>query len=174
MNLPNLLTMSRFVMIPLFLALYFNDHSVAALCIVLLAGLTDLLDGYIARSSGQVTVTGIMLDPLADKLMMLAVVAALVIGREIPGSAAVIMAFREIGMIASSAYFYFRGMKTVPANGLGKVTTFVYYLAILLLFLGLPGGTAALWCAIALSFVATGVYFMKFRNLNGVPETNAK
>ncbi|MGG1314804.1 MULTISPECIES: CDP-diacylglycerol--glycerol-3-phosphate 3-phosphatidyltransferase [Cohnella] len=168
MNLPNMMTMSRFVMIPLFLVLYFDDHPVAALCIVLLAGLTDLLDGYIARRSGQVTATGVMLDPLADKLMMLSVIVALVVGGEIPWSAAAIMAVREIGMIASSAFFYFRGMKTVPANMLGKVTTFVYYVAIMLLFLGLPGGTAALWCAIVLSFVATGVYFLKFRTLNSV------
>jgi cardiolipin synthase len=166
MNVPNMLTMSRFVMIPLFLALYFNDRSVAALFIVLLAGLTDLLDGYIARRSGQITTTGIMLDPLADKLMMLAVVASLLFGGEIPWSAGVTMAVREVGMIASSAFFHFRGMKTVPANAFGKVTTFFYYLAILLLFLNLPGGVPVLWCGIALSYVTTGVYFMQFRDLN--------
>ena len=166
MNVPNMLTMSRFVMIPLFLALYFNDHSVAALLIVLLAGLTDLLDGYIARRSGKITTAGIMLDPLADKLMMLSVVAALLVSGEIPWAAAAIMAIRELGMIASSTYFYFRGMKTVPANAFGKVTTAVYYLAIMLLFLDQPGGIVVLWCAIVLSFVTTGVYLMKFRYLN--------
>lgn len=166
MNIPNLLTLSRFVMIPLFLALYFYDHPVIALFVVLLAGLTDLLDGYIARRSGQITQTGIMLDPLADKLMMLSIVAALLIGGDIPWSAAVTMAIREVGMIASSAFFHFRGMRTVPANVFGKVTTFVYYLAILLLFLDLQGGVLTLWCAIVLSFVTTGVYFMQFRHLN--------
>jgi cardiolipin synthase len=166
MNVPNMLTMSRFVMIPLFLALYFNDHSVAALLVVLLAGLTDLLDGYIARRSGQITITGIMLDPLADKLMMLSVVAALLIKGEIPWAAAILMGIREVGMIASSAFFHFRGRRTVPANVFGKVTTAVYYLAIMLLFLDLPGGVAALWCAVVLSFVTTGVYFIKFRYLN--------
>lgn len=166
MNVPNMLTMSRFVMIPLFVALYFYDHPVAALIVVLLAGLTDLLDGYIARRSGQITQTGIMLDPLADKLMMLSIVASLLIGGEIPWSAAATMAFREVGMIASSAYFYFRGRRTVPANIYGKFTTFVYYLAILLLFLDLRGGVEVLWCAIALSFVTTGIYLMQFRHLN--------
>ncbi len=166
MNVPNMLTMSRFLMIPLFLVLYFYDHPVAALLIVLLAGLTDLLDGYVARRSGQITTTGIMLDPLADKLMMLSVVAALLIGGEIPWAAAAAMAVREVGMIASSAFFHFRGMKTVPANAFGKVTTAVYYLAITLLFLDGPGGVGVLWCAVALSFVTTGVYLMKFRHLN--------
>ncbi|MBB6638121.1 CDP-alcohol phosphatidyltransferase family protein [Cohnella thailandensis] len=166
MNIPNMLTMSRFVLIPLFLAFYFNDHAVTALLIILLAGLTDLLDGYIARRSGQITLTGTMLDPLADKLMMLSVVVALLIGGEIPWSAAAIMAFREVGMIVSSTIFYFRGLRTVPANVYGKLTTFVYYVAIVFLFLDVPGGVGILWCAVALSFVTTGVYLMKFRRLN--------
>ncbi|MFC5700914.1 CDP-alcohol phosphatidyltransferase family protein [Cohnella faecalis] len=166
MNLPNLLTMSRFALIPLFLALYWNDHPVAALLIVLLAGLTDILDGYIARRRGQITVTGSMLDPLADKTMMLTVVLSLLFNEKISWSVGAVMAFREIGMIASSAFFYFRGMKTVPANMMGKATTVVYYVAIVLLFLDQPGGSEVLWCGIALSFVTSGIYFMKFRNLN--------
>ena len=166
MNVPNLLTLSRFALIPLFLVLYRNDHPIAALCIVLLAGLTDILDGYIARRSGQVTTVGVMLDPLADKLMMLAVVMALLFGGKIPWSAGAVMAFREVGMIASSAFFHFRGYKTVPAIGLGKATTVVYYVAVLLLFLDVPGGVALLWVAIAMSFVTTGIYFIKFRSLN--------
>ncbi|THF73126.1 CDP-alcohol phosphatidyltransferase family protein [Cohnella fermenti] len=166
MNVPNMLTMSRFAMIPLFLALYFYDHAVYALLVVLLAGLTDLLDGYIARRSGQITLTGTMLDPLADKLMMMSVIAALLIGGEIPWLAAAAMAFREVGMIVSSAIFHFRGKRTVPANVYGKLTTFVYYVAILFLFLDIEGGVEILWLAVALSFVTTGVYFMTFRRLN--------
>jgi cardiolipin synthase (CMP-forming) len=166
MNLPNFMTMTRFVLIPLFVVLYANDHSITALIVVLLAGLTDILDGYIARRSGQVTVTGIMLDPLADKLMMLTIVISLVAGGEIPWAAAAVMAFREIGMITSSAYFHFRGMRTVPANLLGKATTVVYYAAIMLLLLDLPGGVEVLWSAIVLSFLTSGIYFLQFRHLN--------
>lgn len=166
MNIPNTLTIARFVLIPLFLALYFYDHPVFALFVVLLAGLTDVLDGYLARKNGQVTITGMMLDPLADKLMMLAVVISLLVKGHLPWEAFGLMAFREIGMIVTSAYFYFKGFKSVPANRLGKATTVVYYLAILLLFLEAPGGTPVLWCAIALSYIASGVYLMKFRTLN--------
>jgi len=165
-NLPNMITLSRFALIPLFLILYLDGYAVAALVTVLFAGLTDMLDGYIARRSGQITITGIMLDPLADKLMMLAIVTALLIAHTIPWEAVAVMGFREIGMIASAAYFHFRGMKTVPANLFGKATTIVYYGAIMLLLLDLTGGIALLWCAIALSFVTSGVYFMQFRRLN--------
>ncbi len=168
MNVPNLLTMSRFVLIPVFLVLYFEDYSIAALLTLLLAGFTDFLDGYIARRSGQVTVTGSMLDPLADKLMMLSVILALLIKSVLPLAAFVAMAFRELGMIIGSAIFYFRGFKTVPANGVGKATTIIYYLAITLLLLEQPGGVPALWTGIVLSFVASFIYFMKFKKINGV------
>ncbi|OUM99259.1 MAG: CDP-diacylglycerol--glycerol-3-phosphate 3-phosphatidyltransferase [Paenibacillaceae bacterium ZCTH02-B3] len=167
MNLPNVLTLSRFVMIPLFFAAFFQGQMILALGIVLLAGVTDLLDGYIARSSGQITATGVMLDPLADKLMMLSVVVALVIAKKIPWEAAAAMAVREGGMIASSAIFHFRGKPTLPANALGKLTTFLYYVAIVLLFFDLPGGVQALWFAIALSFAASFVYLAQFRARNG-------
>ncbi|MBO9598997.1 MAG: CDP-alcohol phosphatidyltransferase family protein [Cohnella sp.] len=166
MNIPNTLTMSRFLLIPLFLALYFYDYKISALFIVLLAGLTDVLDGYIARRNGQITLTGMMLDPLADKLMMLAVIIALLAGGALPWEAFGVMAFRELGMIVTSAYFHFTGYKTLPANNLGKVTTVVYYLAILLLFLEAQGGMAVLWFGIGLSYLASFVYLVKFRILN--------
>ncbi len=168
MNVPNLLTMSRFVLIPVFLVLYFEGYALAALLTLLLAGFTDFLDGYLARKNGQVTVTGSMLDPLADKLKMLSVILSLLIKSVLPLSAFIAMAFRELGMIVGSAVFYFRGFKTVPANGVGKATTIIYYLAITLLMLELPGGVPVLWGGIALSFIASFIYFMKFRKINGV------
>jgi len=166
MNVPNMITLSRFALIPLFLYLYLEGYAVAALITVLVAGFTDMLDGYIARRSGQITIAGSLLDPLADKLMMLAIVTALLIGGTIPWEAVAVMGFREIGMIVSATFFHFRGMKTVPANAFGKATTIVYYGAIMLLLLDLTGGIALLWCAIVLSFVTSAVYFMKFRHLN--------
>lgn len=166
MNLPNVLTLSRFALIPLFLILYLNGNSVAAVFIVLLSGLTDILDGYIARRSGKITLTGMMLDPLADKLMMLSIVTALLIKGVIPWSAVAVMAVREVGMIASSAFFHFRGLKTVPANFIGKATTVINYAAIFMLLLSIPGGLALLWTGIALSLLATGVYIFRFCHLN--------
>ena len=166
MNVPNILTLSRFFLIPLFFVLYINDEPITALCVLLIAGVTDLLDGYIARRTGQVTVTGSMLDPLADKLLILTVVLALLMKGILPWAAFIIMAFRECVMIVSSAIYHFRGLKTVPANLVGKATTVIYYTAITLMFLKQPGGVALLWCGIALSFVASVIYFMKFKSIN--------
>ncbi len=72
MNLPNTLTLLRFFFIPLYLFLYFSEipgRIYWAFGVLLLAGLTDVIDGYLARRNKQVTQLGIMLDPLADKLI---------------------------------------------------------------------------------------------------------
>ncbi len=79
MNIPNMLTISRFVLIPVYLVIFFNGHIQVAFFILLAAGLTDILDGYIARTRGLITPVGVMLDPLADKSMMIAVILSLLI-----------------------------------------------------------------------------------------------
>lgn len=166
MNVPNILTISRLFLIPLFFVLYINGESMFALGVLLVAGLTDFFDGYIARRTGQITVTGSMLDPLADKLLILSVILALLIKNILPWTAFTVMAFREVVMIVGSAIYHFRGLKTVPANLLGKATTCIYYIAFTLMFLEQPGGVALLWSGIALSFITSVIYFMKFKSIN--------
>ncbi len=84
MNLPNKLTISRVVMIPVFIALFyvnFKGHYFAALAVFLIASLTDLLDGKIARKYNLVTNLGKFLDPIADKILVL---SALVVMLTVP------------------------------------------------------------------------------------------
>ncbi|MFC7751179.1 CDP-alcohol phosphatidyltransferase family protein [Paenibacillus thermoaerophilus] len=171
MNLPNLLTIGRLLMIPLYLFLFFAGHPMRALVVLFMAGATDVLDGYLARRRGQVTSLGSMLDPLADKLMLLAVVLSLLIGGWIPWQAAAAMALRDAGMIAGSAFFHFRGKMTVPANAMGKLTTVFYYIAILFIFFKVPIAIPFLWGVIGLSFVTSAVYILLFRNLNDMGQT---
>ncbi len=105
MNIPNILTLSRIVMIPVFVIIFylpFSWHYLAACVIFVLAAITDGLDGYYARKLGQTSALGAFLDPVADKLMIavvlvllvedqpsiwLALPAAVIIGREITISA---------------------------------------------------------------------------------------
>lgn len=70
MNLPNTLTLARIGMIPFFIYFLLRGERMYALGVLCLAGLTDLLDGYLARTQGQVTKLGSILDPLADKLLV--------------------------------------------------------------------------------------------------------
>ncbi|MBZ2168194.1 MULTISPECIES: CDP-diacylglycerol--glycerol-3-phosphate 3-phosphatidyltransferase [Marinobacter] len=129
MNLPNILTLSRIIMIPVFVVIFYLpvDWSyLVSACIFALAGMTDWLDGYLARKLNQSTPFGAFLDPVADKLMVavalavlieehanfiLTLPASVIIGREI-----VISALREwmaeIGSRASVAVSYIGKIKT--------------------------------------------------------------
>ncbi len=166
MNLPNLLTMFRFVLIPVYVYFILQGMLYEGLAVVIVAGITDVLDGYIARKRQQVTMIGKMLDPLADKTLMIVVVLSFVYLRFIPWQAALVLFIREAGMIAGSAIFHFRGYKTVPANVLGKLTTVLYYIAILFIFLQFEFAVTYLWIVIIFSFLTSIVYVMQFRSLN--------
>lgn len=166
MNLPNMLTMLRFALIPVYVAIFVPGYMKWAFAVIVVAGLTDVLDGYLARKNGQVTTIGAMLDPLADKTMMITVILSLLITGHIPWSAGAAIFIRDLGMIAGSAFFHFRGMKTVPANWMGKLTTVLYYLAILFIFFEMPFAKTYLWGVIVFSFVTTFIYILLFVGLN--------
>lgn len=167
LNLPIFLTLCRFAMIPAFIILFFYyDQIMIAFFILLLAGLTDILDGYIARRTKQVTQLGSMLDPLADKLMMMVAVLSLVIALYIPWQAAAAMFIREIGMIASSAIFFLRGKKPVPANLMGKATTVLYFFAIFFIVVKFSFAIYFLWGVIVFAFITSFIYMSQFMLLN--------
>lgn len=166
MNLPNMLTISRFFLIPVYIAVFASGQLMWAFVIVLLAGATDILDGYIARARGLVTATGAMLDPLADKSMMIVVIISLVYSGLIEWYAAVPIFIRDAGMIIGSAFFHFRGKQTVPANTMGKLTTVLYYLAVLFIVFRFDFAMLYLWFVILFSFVTSAIYIFKFQKLN--------
>lgn len=169
MNVPNTLTLFRILLIPAYLLIFFSTipfHIEIALAIMLLAGLTDIIDGYIARTYNQITPFGIMMDPLADKLMMIAVIFSLFETERISLWATLLFVARDLGMIVTSAIFHFRGKKTVPANVFGKVTTVLFYLVFPLLMYRYPYAEEILWAVMAFSIVTSGVYIVKFRLLN--------
>jgi cardiolipin synthase len=158
--------MSRFAFIPLYLILYFYDCRFYAFLAIMAAGLTDVLDGYIARTTGKITIVGQMLDPLADKSLIIVVILSLLVSGHIPWAAAWAMFFREACMIAGSAYFHFRGKKTVPANAMGKWNTVLTYLVFLFLFFDFPYAETLLWSVIAFSFLTSVVYIIQFKAMN--------
>lgn len=166
MNLPNMLTTLRFLLIPVYLIVFANGHMISAFIVFTVAGLTDILDGYIARSRGLETTAGALLDPLADKLMLIAVIVSLLTAGIIPWTAAALLFARDIGMIAGSAFFHFRGKKTVKANWMGKLTTVMFYVALMFIFLEWPCAIPLLWCVIMFSLVTSAMYIVKFKALN--------
>ncbi|NQX61955.1 CDP-alcohol phosphatidyltransferase family protein [Paenibacillus qinlingensis] len=161
-----MLTISRFVLIPVYLVLFFNGYIRTSFIILLVAGLTDILDGYIARTRKLITPMGVMLDPLADKCMMIAVILSLLISEMIPWQAALAMFIRDAGMIIGSAFFHFRGKLTVPANVMGKLTTVLYYFAILFIVFEFTYAITYLWYVIGVSFLTSFIYIFQFLLLN--------
>jgi cardiolipin synthase len=166
LNLPNTLTIARFILIPVYLYVFLLDHTVIAFLILVVAGITDVLDGYLARSRKQTTKFGSMLDPLADKTMMLTVVLSFLYAGMIPWTAAVAMFIRDGGMIIGSAIYFFRGKKTVAANTMGKLTTVLYYLAIPLIMFKVQFALTYLWVVIIVSFITSLIYIFKIKLLN--------
>ncbi|GBG08004.1 CDP-diacylglycerol--glycerol-3-phosphate 3-phosphatidyltransferase [Paenibacillus agaridevorans] len=166
LNLPNLLTSLRFVLIPVYIGIFVSGHMIPAFLVVVAAGVTDVLDGHIARRYGQVTPAGEMLDPLADKLMLFTVIVSLLVSGHISWWAAGAMFLRDLGMIAAGLIAHFRKKKNVPANWMGKLTTVMFYAAIMFIFFEASFASTYLWIVIAFSFVTTFVYAASYRTLN--------
>lgn len=133
-HLSNILTTIRLLLVPLFPAAYFSNHSnghFIAVCIFLTAGFTDFLDGYIARRYHMITELGTVLDPLADKLMLLTVLISLFISGTLPLWVVIIIVMKEIFMIFAGTFLYFRKSRIViPSNYFGKTATALLFPAI--------------------------------------------
>lgn len=144
MNLANKITIFRILIIPFFIAsvLYYGDAMphlrFVALAIFALAAFSDAIDGGIARSRDQITELGIILDPIADKLLIasafisLSMVKSIPQDFRIPAWAVLVVVTRDIIIVIGSMIMYFlKGEVKIKPSWLGKVTTFFQMLAIL-------------------------------------------
>jgi cardiolipin synthase len=124
MTLANRLTILRILMVPLITVLLLYRQVGLGLALFLLAGLTDALDGFVARSRGQKSSLGMVLDPLADKLLLTSTVVVLTILKELPRWFTVILVSRDVILIGGSCVLYmFAGTMALPPSKLGKATT---------------------------------------------------
>jgi cardiolipin synthase len=124
LTLANRLTILRILMTPVIVVLLLYRQTGAALGVFLLAGATDGLDGFVARSWGQKTPLGMVLDPLADKLLLTSTVVTLSFLNELPRWFAVILVSRDLILVGGSMILYmFLGKLHTPPSKLGKVTT---------------------------------------------------
>lgn len=137
MTSANLLTLLRILSVPLFVGLVASGSVGAALAVFVLAGATDLLDGFIARRYGQRTALGRFLDPLADKLLMVGALVVLSLENpalevRIPHWLTLSVVARDLilGIGALSTYV-FTGTKEFPPSILGKLSTLAQFTTIL-------------------------------------------
>ena len=169
MNLPNKLTLLRMAMVPVYVALLLIDfpyHTLIALAVFILASLTDLLDGHIARSRNLITDFGKFMDPLADKILVLSAMICFCELGVMPAWAVIVVIFREFAVSGMRLVAVEQG-RVIAAGWSGKVKTASTMVCLCLMHLPLP--TALNWACVAVIVVTTlysGVeYFIKNRDV---------
>ena len=128
-HIPNILTILRFVLIPIILNFLAQDNYIMAFVFLTLSGLTDVLDGYIARKYNFITNFGKLIDPLADKCTQILILAALTVKNIIPVWILAIVVIKEFVMVAGASFLYGKEL-VVSSKWYGKLATVLFYIAI--------------------------------------------
>ncbi|MBR1566810.1 MAG: CDP-diacylglycerol--glycerol-3-phosphate 3-phosphatidyltransferase [Oscillospiraceae bacterium] len=118
----NKITMVRVALIPVFLVLCYLDHRIAATVVFIIASLSDLLDGYIARHYNQVSNFGKFMDPLADKMLVLSAMCFLVEKGQMPGWVVAVILFREFA-VSGLRLIAAERQRVIAAAWSGKIKT---------------------------------------------------
>jgi len=174
MNLPNKLTILRMIMIPVFLffllmpTIAHNDW--IALAIFILASLTDLLDGHIARKYALITNFGKFMDPLADKLLVCSALIALAGMGRMPSWMVILIIAREFIISGFRLLAVEQGL-VIAASFWGKLKTNVQIVLVCLLIMNIEGlwliTEIVMWLAIILTIVSLMDYLYKNRSVMG-------
>jgi CDP-diacylglycerol--glycerol-3-phosphate 3-phosphatidyltransferase len=172
-NIPNALTVLRLLLIPAILVTFESKlpgHELIAPLLFIFASITDTLDGRIARRFGKVTVMGKFLDPLADKLLILSVLAVLVQDLVIPAWVAIVVVSREL-MITGLRTIAAPQRLIIAATPWGKTKTLTQMLAVGLLMLQRPypavhdAAGLMLWIAVVFTVLSGIDYLWRYRRL---------
>jgi CDP-diacylglycerol---glycerol-3-phosphate 3-phosphatidyltransferase len=179
MNIPNSLTIARIFFVPILVAVLVQErlsvsihgnpisNEIVALLIFWVAAATDLLDGFLARRWQQVTTIGMLLDPIADKLLVSAALISLVQVGAVRGWLVVLLVGREFAVSGLRSIAAAEGY-TISASELGKTKTFFQVVAISLLLLAIhrpwvkPWATISLYLVVFFSMWSAIAYFNRF------------
>ena len=171
MNLPNFLTLLRIAMIPIFVFIYSDPtplRSFLAMTTFLLAALTDFLDGYFARKRGEVTLWGKVMDPVADKLLVISALILLVNYHRVDAWIAVVLIGREMAVTGLRAVVMREGI-IIPADRWGKYKMGAQITAIAMLLWNLEApfnfrllGTIFIWISLVLAIYSGVRYFVNY------------
>ena len=177
MTIPNLLSFLRLVGVPYFFWLITTQHKYGlAILVLFVSGFTDWLDGYAARKLNQRTRLGELLDPLVDRLYVIAAILALVITKELPTILLALFLARDIFMAILVALLKQRGYSGFPVHFVGKAATMSLLWAFPLVLLGtFDGSTGAIAHNVGFAFLIWGLalywygaylYLNQLRDLN--------
>ncbi|HEY2947630.1 MAG TPA: CDP-alcohol phosphatidyltransferase family protein [Micromonosporaceae bacterium] len=186
-TIPNLISFARLLGVPLFLYLFLGaEAEVAALVVLAVGGTSDWIDGYVARRLGQVSRLGELLDPLADRLYILATLLAFTVRDVVPWQLTAALLARELVLIGGLAVLRRHGYGPPPVHYVGKTATFILLFAfpVLLLATSLPDASTAAdvagavgwglaWWGLVLYWVAGVLYLMQAGALIRAPRDEA-
>ena len=184
LTVPNLLSVIRILVTPLYAYFFLKGETVAAVIILALSGMTDFVDGFVARHFNQVTEIGKILDPFADKITQ--GVIALCMAIRFPAICPFLILFivKELGMLCCSVFLLFKKKKKPgAAKWFGKVSTVLFYISVMSIIIMILCSTPehifntvsnVLLCITAVMMVYSAVnYFIIFRGiLNSSAEDN--
>lgn len=170
-NAPNVLTLLRIILIPVFVIFFFIDipnWNIYAAIIFIVAAVTDWADGYLARKMNVVSNFGKLWDPVADKLLVLAALLTLLAWGKIGFVLVLIIMGRELIMSAVRAFAATKGV-VIPADMAGKIKAVIQFIAIALLlledwpfaFLPFSLGQVLIWISAVLAIYSCIAYFVK-------------
>lgn len=128
-NIPNALTIVRFILIPVIVYYILTGRYIAGFVVLTISGLTDILDGFIARKFNFITNFGKLIDPLADKSTQIAVLASLTFKGIVPLWILLIVFIKEILMVSGASFLYGKKL-VVSSRWYGKLATVLFYVAI--------------------------------------------
>ena len=170
MNLPNKLTILRVIMIPFFVAALLYDGGAnqnmryVAAALFIIASLTDMLDGKIARKYNLVTNFGKFMDPLADKLLVCSALICMIELRELPAWMVIIIISREFIISGFRLVASDNGV-VIAASYWGKFKTTFQMIGVVLLIFNIPAlstlTTIVVWIALALTVISLVDYIVK-------------
>ncbi|HHV44499.1 MAG TPA: CDP-diacylglycerol--glycerol-3-phosphate 3-phosphatidyltransferase [Firmicutes bacterium] len=171
MTLANTITLFRLFLVPLLVAFLFSEAEVAkywAAALFLIAGLSDCLDGHLARRRDEVSVFGKVVDPLADKLIVLTALFALVKRGLVNIWLAIVLLVKEAVLVLGAAWLICVKRRVISAHVWGKVAAVVLYAGTFLTILELSWGPVLMAMGVSIS-LAAGLYYL-FVALTGSTE----
>jgi cardiolipin synthase len=161
-TLPNILSMLRLALVPVFLVLIINGQSAIAFLVLAISSITDYLDGYFARKLKQVTRIGALLDPAADRLYIFATLIGLAVTKAIPAWLPVVVIARDVVLSFTIPVLAKRNYGPLPVHFAGKAGTFALLYAFPLLLLAdwlKPAAFVILPIAWAFALWGVGLYW---------------
>ena len=156
-HIPNILTIIRFILIPVILYFIFTGNYILAFIFFTLSGITDILDGAIARKYNLISTFGKLMDPLADKLTQISVLATLVFKEIIPFWILIIVMLKEFIMIIGASFLYGKDV-VVYSKWFGKLATVLFYFAIVFSLINKQFGFTGIWTHIDMILYCIAIF----------------